>query len=371
MMNLTGFAKAKKGSGKKTLSDVETLAKTLQPKLAKAILDAVNTQAGKVKIESIVAALESGDVSKVIALLDLEAFFDDIGDIGTALNDSTWKAGGMTAAHINTVTGVTFRFNQLNPRLITYMQQYSLNLIQQINNTTREAIRTYMQAGMIDGIGPRQMATQIKQVIGLTARQALAVKNFRKELETFHQKNTGGGYNLGAKIDRVNGAQVFRPDEDGLPQDGITERRLRDFRYDGQLKTAVSTGKPLSKAQIDKMVEAYARKYRKFRAETIARTEALRAVNVGVQDAWRQAVEQNKVSETSLRRRWSVALDERLCETCSPVPSMNPKLGVKFAQPFATPKGPAMLPPLHPNCRCSVTIRSYTQKQIDDAEKKK
>jgi hypothetical protein len=29
---------------------------------------------------------------------------------------------------------------------------------------------------------------------------------------------------------------------------------------------------------------------------------------------------------------------------------MNPKRGVKFDQPFATGKGPVMLPPLHPNC---------------------
>jgi hypothetical protein len=49
-----------------------------------------------------------------------------------------------------------------------------------------------------------------------------------------------GGYNLGAKIDRVNGAQVFKPGVDGTPKDGITERRLRDFRYDKQLLRSVT-----------------------------------------------------------------------------------------------------------------------------------
>jgi hypothetical protein len=364
------FTKAKKPTAKGTKSDVETLAGKLEPKLAAAILDAISKQAGKMSISALIKALESGDVGMVLKLLDLEELADEMSGVNTALNDVTWKAGGVAAGTISTATGVTFGFNQLNPKLITHMQGYSFNLIKNINDTTREGVREYMQASMFDGTGPRETARQIKQIVGLTPKQARAVKNFRKELETFHLKRTAGGYNLGGKIDRVNGAQVFKPDESGLPMDEILERRLRDFRYDGQLKTAMSTGKPLTKAQIDKMVEGYSRKYRKFRAETIARTEALRAVNIGTQDAWRQAVETGKANETQLRRRWSVAEDERRCETCSPIPSMNPKLGVKFAQPFSTPKGPVMLPPIHPNCRCSIFIRSYTQQQIDAAEKK-
>jgi hypothetical protein len=44
---------------------------------------------------------------------------------------------------------------------------------------------------------------------------------------------------------------------------------------------------------------------------------------------------------------------------------MNPPEGVPFATPFATPKGPIMLPPgVHPNCRCTVFIRFYEPIQI-------
>ena len=218
------------------------------------------------------------------------------------------------------------------------------------------------------GENPRAVARDIKGVVGLTDRQAKAVMNFREELETFHERRTGGGYNLGAKIDRVNGFQVLRPDEDGSPMDGITERRLRDFRFDGQLRSAMESGKPLTEAQIDKMVEAYERKFLAYRARTIARTEALRTTNMGVQDAWRQAIEEQKVQEPQVRRQWIVARDERLCEVCSPIPSMNPKRGVKFGQPFATPKGPWTLPPIHPNCRCTVFVRQWEPEQLQDEE---
>jgi len=162
--------------------------------------------------------------------------------------------------------------------------------------------------------------------------------------------------------------QVFRPEDDGTPMDDVDERRLRDFRYDKTLLRAMEQAKPLTPKQIDTMVDAYRRKYLKYRAQTIARTEALRTTNVGVQDAWRQAVEQGKVSEDLIRRKWVVADDERLCKFCAPIPKMNPKLGVDLQQPFETPKGPTMLPPLHPNCRCTVFIRAYEPIQIERAE---
>ena len=123
-------------------------------------------------------------------------------------------------------------------------------------------------------------------------------------------------------------------------------------------------GGPFTPAQLDKMVAASARKYRQFRSQTIARTEALRATNFGVQDAWRQLIEAGGAPEALVRRQWVVAKDERLCDVCAPVPGLNPKRGVPFAQPFATPVGPLMMPPAHPNCRCTVFIRRFEPEQL-------
>jgi hypothetical protein len=270
------------------------------------------------------------------------------------------------AAAITRLTGATFRFNQLNPRLVEYLQQYSLKLIRSVNDQTREGVREFLVGGMTAGANPRSTAVEIKQVIGLTPKQANAVKNFRRELQNFHLKRDAGGWNLGGKISRApGGAQVYKPDEDGSPLDGIDLRRLRDFRYDATLRASMKAGVPIPKAKIEQMVEAYARKYLKFRSETIARTESMRATNVGVQDAWRQAIEQGQAVEQVIRRQWILAKDERTCETCAPVPGMNPKKGVKFGQPFSTPKGPVMLPPLHPNCRCTVWIRPFEPVQLE------
>lgn len=357
------FAKARRPD---LLDELEALAGKMQKPIAEAMLDAFAAQEGALDEAALIKALESGDAGRVLALLGLPEV--SIPRLQQSLENTVWASGAATAVAINTqLSGVTFAFDRLNPKLIQWLQTYRLDLIKQIDANTREAVRQVLTDGMVAGKNPRDVARGVRQVVGLTDRQAKAVLNFRKELETFHLKRGAKGWNLGGAIDRApGGAQVYRPDEDGLPMDGILERRLRDLRYDGTLKRAMATGKPLTPAQIDKMVDAYRRKYLKHRAETIARTEALRTTNVGVQDAWRQAIEKGKVSEELVRRRWIVARDERLCEICAPIPALNPKTGVKFAQPFATPKGPQMLPPSHPGCRCTTWIRLFEPSQLKD-----
>ena len=355
-----------KASKAEQLSEIEQLAASMEPALAKALLEMLTKLQAGVDLEAVAEALKAGDVGKVISLI--AAVPDPVTEsaVVEAVQDTVWAAGALAATNAGQFSSVIFQFNRLNPRLIDWLQGYSLGLIRQIKSDTKEAIRDKLITGMAAGDNPIKVAREIKTVVGLTRKQAKAVENYRKELETFHLKSSAKAYGLGNKIDRVNGRQVFKPDADGSPMDGIDLRRLRDFRFDGKLKAAMATGKPIPPAQIDKMVEAYARKYRQFRSQTIARTEALRSTNFGVQDAWRQIIDAGAAPETLVRRKWIVSKDERLCEVCSPIPGMNPPKGVPFGQAFATPSGPHMLPPMHPNCRCTVFIRRYEPEQLVD-----
>jgi hypothetical protein len=347
--------------------DAEALASKLEPELAKAILDAFVKQQGNADVDAIITALEAGDVGKVLELLDLPASIAAFEGVTSSLHTGANAAGAMAAAQVALqVKGVSFAFNSLNPRLITWLQTYSLRLIRQISDGTREGIRQYLTQGMKDGKNPKAVARQIKGIIGLTDKQAQAVYNYRKELETFHLKRSAGSWGLGNKIDQVNGTQVLRPGEDGGPLDGIGQRRLRDFRYDGQLKRALESGKPLKPEQIDKMVAAYQRKYLAYRSRTIARTEAIRTTNMGIQDAWQQALDKGVVKEDLTRKKWIVSADERLCQVCGPIPGLNPPKGIKHQQSFITPDGPQMLPPMHPNCRCTVFYRVYEPQQLKE-----
>lgn len=354
---------------KRDLTEIERLTRELEPRLARTIMAALREQADTLNLDAIVEALRAGRPDRVMAMISADKLEAAMAPVRTVLRQTLWSAGVRAATRLiqPVLRGAAFRFNELNPRLIDWLQNYELNLIKEINDRTREGVRAALTTGVTEGKGPIDTARDVREVVGLTDRQTQAVLNFRRNLETFHERRSAVAWGLGNKIDRLHGSQVFKPDDDGTPMDEIDERRLRDFRYDQMLMRAMANSKPLTPAQIDKMVAAYRRKYLKHRAEVIARTETLRTNNAGIQDAWRQAVEAGKVSEELIRRKWIVAADERLCVFCAPIPDLNPKLGVRLQQPFATPKGPIMLPPLHPNCRCTVTIRAYEPQQIERA----
>lgn len=348
------------------IAEIERLAESLEPGIRRAVLAALNAQMEAVDLAALASALQSGSTANVMAVLDAATTPASMTLVQRAVLDGVTGAGIATAVSISRITRAEFSFGVLNPALIDWLQTYSFGLIREINDNTREGVRAAVMDGIKTGSNPVYTARQIKQLVGLTAKQAKAVTNYRKELETFHQRRSAKGFGLGNQIDRANGRQVFKPDEKGAPKDGILQRRLRDFRHDKALQRAMETGKALTPAQIDKMVESYATKYRRYRSETIAITEASRVMVMGVQDAWRQAITTGKVDEALVRRQWILAEDERLCSDCSPVPRMNPKRGVKFNEAFQTPKGPVFLPGLHPRCRCKVFIRMWEAKQLQD-----
>jgi hypothetical protein len=169
------------------------------------------------------------------------------------------------------------------------------------------------------GIGPRQVAVALKQGVGggLTAYDAKIVQSFRQALE------------------------------DGRTGDAM-RRALRDRR----LKVTPN----LPPAQIEKAVDAYRRKLIAFRAETFARTAAMQAANEANAVGWYEAIRQGAVPASEVRQFWVVSPDERLCEVCAPIPSLN-KDGVPLGDSFITPNGPMLHPPAHANCRCVRWVR--------------
>lgn len=108
--------------------------------------------------------------------------------------------------------------------------------------------------------------------IGLTLRQLEAVANYRRALE--------------------QGSM-----------DALT-RELRDRRFDRTVRRAMADDRPLSRDQIERMVARYRQRFIGYRAEAIARTEALRAVHEGADEAYRQASERGDLDASALVCTW-------------------------------------------------------------------
>jgi SPP1 gp7 family putative phage head morphogenesis protein len=165
--------------------------------------------------------------------------------------------------------------------------------VSQVSADTRAALRTLILTSIRAGIPPYDAARLIVGMIGLTERQARAVMSYRE----------------------------------GLIDSG------------------------LSIARVDRATEKYAAKQLRARAETIARTEIMSALNTGAQEAAEQAHREGLLGK-SPKKEWITAGDERTCPLCAPMDGVQ----VDLRANFDTPGGSVPGPPLHPRCRCTQAV---------------
>lgn len=153
-------------------------------------------------------------------------------------------------------------FDSRNPRIEAWARRYELDRIRAITDETRESIRAAVIAGVQSGLPIPEQARMIREAIGLAPNQAVWVRNYREELEEGE---------LGKAM----------------------ARQLRDRRHDPVLLRHIDSGEPLPADQVQRMVDSYHRRTLAFRATTIARTEGLRAANLGQVAGTRAYLEQD------------------------------------------------------------------------------
>lgn len=303
-------------------------ASAMEPELRAAFERAVARAQAIFTPKALAALLEAGDVELAVNTI-LAAFGEELEGYRDAVREAVQTSAktqiargvfGLGAAPAS----VRATFDILNPRVVAWLRDYELNLITQITEETRNGIRQVLLDGLRHGLNPVETARRMRPLIGLTSQQAQAVLNYRRELET---------------RDR-----------------GALERALRDRRHDPTVARALRERATLSPQQIEDLVSKYERRWIKFRSETIAREESMRALHAGNRLTWEQVFAKGGASERDVRRFWHTAHDERTCQWCEPVPGLNP-LGRAFREPFETPLGPRMGPTLHIRCRCVVFTR--------------
>jgi hypothetical protein len=304
------------------------IADRFEPRIRNALNEAFAAMKDRAPINTIVDALETRGIDGVMSLL--RDIGDDLGPVVAELDAAILESGRATISLVPgaAVINQKFVFDLINPNTVDFIRQYRLNLIQQISNATREAVRNGLQADIISGRNPRDTARTFRANLGLTARQERAVRNFRTALEELDPR--------------------------------ALDRALRDKRFDRTIIRAIESETNLTSAQIDKMVNRYRERYIKYRSETIARTEAMRATTVGQRASIRQMVLANAVEGQRIRRFWVYTRDKRTRIDHRLIPSLNEQ-GVDFADGvYQTPEGPLRFP-RDPNgtgantinCRCT------------------
>lgn len=243
-----------------------------------------------------------------------------------------WLAAGRKASAVLPKSAITGPYNFDTRRVSTLIadEGFRAQFVQDITYQQREVITHIVNRGFVLGLSRAAVARQIRSCIGLTRNQEIWVENYREQLKNLDP--------------------------------AAFERALRDRRSDKLLQRLIEEGGTLTQQQIDSMVERYRQRLIQYRAQTIARTESLRAVRMGEYEALKDAYEEG-VIDSRCRRFWVTCADERVRRTHTQIPGMNQE-GRAMSEPFQTPLG-LLRYPCDPNgvaqnvinCRCHLEYR--------------
>ena len=271
------------------LSEQELIARVLsaERKLARAVIDAIIAARGNIgALRRLSELIQSGRIQDAV-----EA---SVRSVAVSLSDASAavyiQSGQQSAAWLGDALKVTVGFDQVHDLAVRRMRSNRLSLVREWTENQRDLTRIALREGVEQGLNPVAQARRFRQFMrgatGLTVRQHQAVENYRRLLGRVHDGDL----------------------------EALT-RGLRDKRFDRTLSRAAREGRPLTRQQIDRMVERYRQRAIKRRAETIARTEAMRSVHAGNRDAFEQAIEGGHIQVSDVLRTWVTAADERVRET--------------------------------------------------------
>jgi Phage Mu protein F like protein len=189
-------------------------------------------------------------------------------------------------------------FGEADPALGWVARTLTADLVQQVGDETRTAIRETLARVLTDPTRGRLTPADLEPLIGLTSRDARAV-------------------------DRLRGETLARALEAGLPE-------------------------ARAQTKADEVAAQAARRYLRARAQLIARTETIRAQELTRHLTW-DRLQREGTLPLDLVVEWATAEDAKVCELCDPLDGDQIPLGGKFEGGYAHP-------PRHPACRCTTVL---------------
>lgn len=275
-----------------TPSALLAIADRLEPAMRYAFMDAIRLLGQRIDVDALAEAAINGQMVTADMLIDTAALPADLQRAVDTLTLAFNEAAHAAAAKLP--IGAVMRFDAVNPLAVAAARAAAADLIVGVDASVRAAIRASVEQALVDGLTRRQLSQLIRPIIGLTPQQARAVMAYRQSLIDLELRSE------------------------------IVARRSAD----------------------------YAMKKLRERARTIARTELITAANRGARAAWSQAQQEGLLPAT-VKRRWTVTPDDRLCQRCMAMDGQT----VGINEPFTSPEGLSVPDPgLHPNCRCVAVI---------------
>lgn len=241
-------------------------------------------------LDKLEQAIRDGDLTALSE--DLDRAMSTFVRAGTA---HSIEGADEIAAHVGETIGQLHAFDAHGERFVAKLRAEEDRLARYLAGQQRQS----WMAAIAEGHGDTELtAKRIRSAVGINGQQKIWIDSYRDALEQ----------NSSAALDRV----------------------LRDRRFDATIEGAIASEEPLTAAQIDRMVERYTERMVKYRRGMIARTEATRAVHVGVEEAYQQAVAVGDLVADEITRTWVTRHDNHVRDSHDPMDGQTKIFGEVF-----------------------------------------
>lgn len=325
-------------------------------RLREAFLDSISNIASRIDIERLAMAIETRHIETAAELVQMVE--SDFAPLHNAIQEAVGAGGQATSNALPSVIAggqrIKLSFNPGSRRAMEAVESLHTNLIREVRESTRTAIKDHIRTGLEFGKNPRATAREIRGVYDYAQRR------YRGGVIGLTEKQEGWVTNAERQL-RSGDRREMRK---------YLSRKLRDRRHDRTILKAINEGTPLPEGTIRKATLSYRRRTIKYRAETIARDQSLEALSKGQDVAMGQHIDTGSIQEKDVLQFWLNAGDKRVRDSHRMVPVMN-RQGVRRGRHFLTPLGPLLrprdrsspgsLPENVIQCRCSLSIRIRRQ----------
>ena len=274
------------------------VASTMEPEVRKRFLVAVAAAVALVTLREWTQAVKEGRVTSVLKQV-LRSLNHQLSDrFHEALRKGYMRGATFAAKQLATPTDL-IRIDQVAPFASAWARSHAPQLADEMVEGGVEQVQRLIQESVEQRMPAQTLAKRIRSQIGLTSRDASAVRRFIRELQA---------------------------------------------------------DPTVSAARVEQRAARKAEAFLRRRADTIARTEMMRAHNMGQHGVWQQAVHQGILSPAT-KRQYLVIWDEILCPWCESMAGATADLnGTTWSIGGTVVRTGFSGPPAHPLCRCTVSL---------------
>lgn len=319
----------------------------LESEIRAALIRAYEATAAGIDIDALAAAIATGDDAAVAEALNIDEGLLSVLDHELEAGLFYVLLGGMILAMKAFATRYRSRVDT-NSHVRRLKEELRRNVITALARRGRDAALETIRVLSGAGFNPREIALAVRQNIGLSPAQAKSAAYFYRSLKT-----------------ALNHPQAMRTTAGVTlpPHVGRSIRDLSNHSLNAAQRSVLgkALAEELTEKEVARLVDRHARALTDYRQRVIATQEASRAINAGEYLAFRQG-KANRSLPRDAKRFWRTVGDERVRHSHSAVPGMNAS-GVDVGEPFQTPLGPVLYPPLEVNCRCRVIVSTAHQER--------